>query len=405
LLRQKSAMTNLIQPMGLVIVLTILLSLSVSAQEQELRVATGKSTVLRYVERIETVSLANEEIADIVSVTPSELVIIGKTIGTTNLLVWGESGAYRKYNVVVERAVTSYQILLEVQVAEVNRTALSEQGVDFLVIDTDNGAIRPGTQTFGSYGGQVSPPDPASKDVLVQDGVTTVLKWVGDKQHIGMVIKALEKTGDLRLLANPRLLSLSGEEASFLVGGEIPIPVSQSVSGTGSNISVEWKEYGVKLTFLPTIIDTNLIRLKIAPEVSSLDWANSVTFAGFEIPALRSRKAGAVLELNSGQSVVLGGLMSSETIETVSKVPLLGDIPLIKFLFRHKERTSTETELLIIVSPRIIKDIASEIVPPLPGVPIDSIIVEKERAWEIKGVSRYGDTSKVVDGQVEGKSL
>jgi pilus assembly protein CpaC len=246
----------------------------------------------------------------------------------------------------------------------------------------------------------VSSPDPSSNDILVQDGVTAVLKWVGDKQHVAGVIRALEKKGILKLLAHPRLLSLSGEEASFLVGGEIPIPVSQSASGAGINVSVEWKEYGVKLSFLPTIIDTNLIRLKIAPEVSSLDWANSVTFAGFEIPALRSRKADAVIELNSGQSVVLGGLVSSETTETISKVPILGDIPIINFFFRRKDKTVSETELLIIVSPRIIDDITSEVIPPLPGVVYDSATVEANLAPAGVEQGRSDDTSSVPDQQV-----
>jgi pilus assembly protein CpaC len=271
--------------------------------------------------------------------------------------------------------MAAHQVLLEVQVAEVNRSGLSEIGVDFLVIDLEDGGITPGTQTFGSFAGQVIAPDPRSEEILVQNGVTGVLKWIGDKQHVYGVIRALQKKGVLKLLAHPRLLSLSGEEASFLVGGEIPVPVSQSASGGGVNISVEWKEYGIKLDFLPTIIDTNLIRLRISPEVSTLDWTNSVAFAGFEIPALRSRRANAVVELNSGQSVVLGGLMSSETIETVSKVPILGSIPIIKFLFQNKRKSSTETELLIIVSPRIIYNIADEIIPPLPGMEYDTVTV------------------------------
>jgi pilus assembly protein CpaC len=369
--RSSAARTALIFALGLFVASITIVAPSSSAQEEELRVALGKSVVLRYIEQIETVSLADGDIADIVSVTPNELVVIGKELGTTTLIVWGVSETLREYTIVVERAMAAHQIILEVQVAEVNRTGLSEMGIDFIVVDEENGVVRD-DQVFGSYAGQVSAPDPESKDIFVQDGVTAVLKWIGDKGHVATVIKALQKNGTLKLLAHPRLLSLSGEEASFLVGGEIPIPVSQSVSGTGVSVSVEWKEYGVKLSFLPKIIDTNLISLKISPEVSSLDWANSVTFAGFEVPALRSRKADAVIELNSGQSVVLGGLVSSETIETVSKVPILGDIPIINLLFRNKQKTSSETELLIVVSPRIIENIADEAIPPLPGIVIDS---------------------------------
>jgi len=338
------------------------------AQTDTLRIVEGKSTVLSFTEKVKTVSIANEDIADVVSITPTELVIIGKSVGTTSLLVWGEWQKIAGYELRVDRNVSGQQIVLDVQVAEVNRTTLSEYGVDFLLIDTDDDdAIWQGTQTLGSYSGDVTSPDPLSGDLNGFENATAVIKWLGDRQEGSAAIRALQRNGDLELLANPRLLSLSGEQASFLVGGEIPVPVAQSVSAAGvPNITIQWKEYGVRLQFLPTIVDTNLVNLQILPEISSLDRANMVSFGGYNIPALRTRKASATVELNSGQSIVLGGLISTETFMTVKRVPILGHIPILGFFFSRKDTSSIETELLIVVSPRIIGSVAAESIPPLP---------------------------------------
>lgn len=344
------------------------------ADNQLLRVMKGKSIVLSYPEKVQTVSLANQDIADAVTVTPTELVVIGKEVGITTLIVWGESKRHTAYDVKVERDISGQQVVLEVQVAEVNRRALSEYGIDFLMVDSDPSHIKRGDKILGTYSGQVTSPDPNSRKMFAQDGITGVVRWFGDKREFSVIFKALQEKGDLTLLANPRLLCLSGEEASFLVGGEVPVPIAQAVSSGGApSVSIEWKEYGVRLDFLPTVVDTDLINLQITPEVSSLDWANAVSFAGWDVPALRSRKADATVELNSEQSVVLGGLLSTEEVRTVKRVPILGHIPLLNFFFSRKETTKLETELLIVISPRIITSIAQEIIPPLPGTEPDTL--------------------------------
>ena len=337
------------------------------AQTDTLRIVEGKSSVLSFTEKVKTVSIANEDIADVVSITPIELVIIGKKVGVTTLLVWGELGKIGDYELRVNRNVTGQQVVLEVQVAEVNRTRLSEYGVDFLLIDTDDGGVWNGTQILGSYAGEVTSPDPTSRDMMIPDGATAAIKWIDHRQRIYGALKALQRNGALELLANPRLLSLSGEEASFLVGGEIPVPVAQSTSSAGvPNVTIQWKEYGIRLHFLPTIIDTNLVNLKIKPEISSLDWANMVSFGGYDIPALRTRKASATVELNSDQAIVLGGLIATESFKTIKRIPILGHIPILNFFFSRKETSTVETELLIVVSPRIIGSVADESIPPLP---------------------------------------
>lgn len=350
------------------IFLFVLLASNSQAQTKVLRVVKGKSIVLPYPEKVQTVSLADEDIADVVSVTPTDLVVIGKEVGVTSLIVWGESKAHTVYDIKVDRNISGQQVVLEVQVAEVNKSALSEFGLDFLMYDEDPRHMSlEGAKILGTYAGQVTSPDPESRDLFAQEGITGVIKWLGDKREFSTIIKALQQKGDLKLLANPQLLCLSGEEASFLVGGEVPIPIAQSVTpGAGLSITIEWKEYGVKLNFLPSVVDTNLINLKISPEVSSLDWTNMVSFGGYDIPALRTRKADATVELNSEQSVVLGGLLATEEIKTIKRVPILGHIPILNLVLSRRETTKSETELLIIISPRIISSIAAEVIPPMP---------------------------------------
>ncbi len=352
------------------VVLIFLFGVPVSSPEAQtnlVRVVKGKSTVLPYDEKVHTVSLADEDIADVVTVTPTELVVIGKEVGMTSLIVWGESRRHTVYDIKVDRNISGQQVVLEVKVAEVNKSALGEFGMDFLMVDWDPSVIGEGDKILGTYAGQVTSPDPESRHLFAQDGITAVVKWLGEDRNLSAIIKALEQKGDLKLLANPKLLCLSGEEASFLVGGEMPIPIAQSVTpGAALSITIEWKEFGVKLNFVPTIVDTNLVNLKISPEVSSLDWTNMISFGGYDIPALRTRKADATVELNSEQAVVLGGLLATEEIKTIKRVPILGYIPILNFFFSRRETNKTETELLIIVSPRIISSIAEEVIPPLP---------------------------------------
>jgi pilus assembly protein CpaC len=381
------AKTMRVEFLVLAIFLFVFFASHLEAQQRLVRVVKGKSTVLNYPEKIETVSLANQDIADVVSVTPTDLVVIGKEVGVTSLVVWGESKKYTQYDVKVERNISGQQVVLEVKVGEVNKTALSAYGLDFLMIDRDPTHIGKGDKIIGMYGGQVTSPDPQSRQLFAQDGITSVIKWLGDKQEVSTIVKALQQKGDLKLLANPQLIGLSGEKASFLVGGEIPVPIAQTVTAGGApSVTIQWKEYGVKLDFVPTIIDTDLINLKISPEVSSLDWTNAVTFGGWTIPAIRSRKADAVVELNSEQSVVLGGLISNEEVKTIKRVPILGYIPLLNFFFSRKEKTKSETELLIIVSPRIISSVAEEKIPPLPW--------EKEKQKKNEQMEQKGETEQ-----------
>lgn len=332
----------------------------------ELRVVEGHSKVLRHREKIKSVSVANNEVADVVAVTSDELVVIGKKVGNTTLIVFGETTPYVMHNIIVDRNFSGQQILLEVQIGEVNRSTLKELGFDFTWVNTDDDFISEGEKTVGSFGGQTQVP---KVPVLPNQGLTGFFRFVGDYNQISAAVRALQQRGDYKLLASPQLLCLSGNEASFLAGGEIPVPSSVSNVGGVTQLTLEWKEYGVRLNFTPTIIDSTLINLRVRPEVSSLDYNNAVLLSGFSIPALLTRRADATVELNSGDGLLLGGLVSSERVKNVQRIPILGHIPLIGALFTRHESSTAENELLILVSPRLYTAGAES----LPELPWDGV--------------------------------
>ena len=328
----------------------------------DFHVTEGHSRVLRHPEKIKTVSVANNEIADVVAITADELVIIGKKAGNTTLIVFGETTPYVMHNIIVDRNFSGQQIMLEVQIGEVNRNTLKELGFDFAWVNNDDDFITPGEKTVGSFGGQTQVP---KVPVLPNTGVAGYFKFVGDYNQISAAVRALEGRGDYKLLASPKLLCLSGNEASFLAGGEIPVPVSVTNTGGTTQLALEWKEYGVRLKFTPTIVDSTLINLRVSPEVSSLDYNNAVVLSGFSIPAMLTRRADATVELFSGQGLLLGGLVLSERVKDVQRIPILGHIPILGALFSRQKSSTRENELLILVSPRLYSS-GREQVPALP---------------------------------------
>ena len=180
-------------------------------------------------------------------------------------------------------------------------------------------------------------------------------------------LRALQTQGALRALAEPNLIAMSGQEASFLAGGEYPVPVVQS-SGERSNVTIVFKEYGIRLNFKPTIIDEDHIRLELEPEVSTLDFANGVKFDGFLVPGLRTRRAKTGIELRDGQSFALAGLLDNSETQTLSKVPGIGDIPILGNLFKSKNFQRNETELMFIVTAQLVKPVNRDELPAIPNV-------------------------------------
>jgi pilus assembly protein CpaC len=323
------------------------------------------SRVLEFDFEVETVAITDPEMADVILVTPKQVLVHGKLVGSTSLIVWDKQQAHYDYTLNVVTSKSKEQIMLRVRVAETNRDALNELGIDWLIKDSSK-RIVDGDKTIGSFAGSVQTPD---DPLRLGEGVSGLIQYVGKEEEITSIVHALDQDGDLRLLAKPDLVCLNGEKASFLVGGEIPIPVSQSTTGGSTFFTIEWKEFGVRLRFVPTVLGKGALRLEVEPEVSSLDYANAVTFSGFNIPAIRTRKASTTVELKDDETFVIGGLLTTTETELVSKIPLLGSIPLLGAFFSNTTSSSAETELLILVSPKIVEPLAASEIPELPWTP------------------------------------
>jgi pilus assembly protein CpaC len=210
------------------------------------------------------------------------------------------------------------------------------------------------------------------------------------------MIRALHTQGAIRQLAEPNLIAMDGQQASFLAGGEFPIPMIQG-GGDRSTVTVVFKEYGVRLNFKPTIIDEDHIRLELEPEVSTIDFSNGVKFDGFLIPALKTRRAKTGVELRDGQSFALAGLLDNNESQSLSKVPVLGDIPVLGALFRSKSFQKNETELMFIVTAQMVKPVNRDDLPQLRG--IDGLKNGSPLGVEPKGAEIQGKTGFSVTGQ------
>ncbi|MCE4059938.1 type II and III secretion system protein family protein [Pandoraea sputorum] len=365
---------------------------------------------------LERVAVADPEIADIVVLKGSggrrgSVLVVGKKAGTTQVSTWprggeatrwevhvqgnlqsalGDTGtasvdarggaavikghtntliehsglqaaavdATGKGGVVVDRSTVGDTgvVQVDVKIVEVNRNILNQLGVDFTaqhnspsggfgVISTlGTGAFGSGgtsTSSFGSFFGSIT----------------------RGAFNLSAKINLLQSNGLGRVLAAPSLVALSGQSASFLAGGELPVPQSGGLGTT----TIVYKSFGVGLTVTPTILSPNRIALKVAPEASDLDYTNAVVIASTQIPAITTRRADTTVELGDGESFIIGGLISRTTTAAVDKVPLLGDLPLIGSFFRNLKYNSIEKELVIIVTPHLVKPVSRDVTLPLPG--------------------------------------
>ena len=256
----------------------------------------------------------------------------------------------------------SNQVLLKVRFAEVSRSALTEFGMSFFTSPTGIrntiGRVTPGTaapdfkdlawtKADSRFG---SPVTSASGTFSVSDFLN--LFFLSEKYDLGTVIKAMQERGIFQSLAEPNLVSESGKEASFLAGGEFPIPVVQG-SQNGSAVSIQFKEFGVRLNFTPTV-NGDRVHLKVKPEVSTLDYANGVSLSGFRIPALSTRRTETELELRNGQTFAIAGLMNNQLTSTLAKIPGIGDIPILGELFKSRQANKAQTELVVMITPIIL---------------------------------------------------
>jgi pilus assembly protein CpaC len=242
----------------------------------------------------------------------------------------------------------SQQVMLAVRFAEVKRTAFKELGINV------NAFIRSGSATFSFLSGL--PVLGAIGGGGFLNGGSTVVGTAAGGDFVGF-LDALEQKGVVKTLAEPNLIALSGDTASFLAGGEFPIPVAQNVSGGSTTITIEFKEFGVSLAFTPTVLADGLISLDVAPEVSAIDPATSVTISGLTVPGLTTRRAHTTIELRDGQAFAIAGLLQSEFKDNIDQLPFAGDVPVLGALFRSSDYQRDETELVIIVIPYLVKPV------------------------------------------------
>ncbi len=392
-------------------------------RDRVLILTAGRSTVLTTGFDITRIAITDPGIADAIVVQPREVLIDGKSAGTVSLIVWG-AGQRVQYDVVVDPGVTtlqqtlqqlfpgedirvsmndeaiilsgqvssnavmlragevaagtkatsrvinllqlpggtaSQQVMLQVRFAEVNRAALLEAGFT-LFGSAQRFAGRTTTQQFPSP--QIDRQDAnVDPDLSWQDFLN--LFFYDRREGIGAVVKALESRGYFQSLAEPNLIAYNGQEASFLAGGEFPVPIVQGATGT---VSVQFKEFGVRLKFRPTIAG-DVIRLKVAPEVSALDFNNGITLEGFRIPALLTRRAETDVELRDGQSFAIAGLLNNISQDDRAAIPILSRLPIIGHLFKSKSERAERTELMVLITPRLVRALDPDEVPPLPTRP------------------------------------
>jgi pilus assembly protein CpaC len=283
------------------------------------------------------------------------------------------AGAYSKnvVNVLTFGPKGADEVLLQVRFAEVDRTALLQLGANLFSTGAGNTFGATGTQQFGGFtgsrigavtsdvqAGQLPPGNnTATSEINNQlfhqpasfgmNDLLNVFLFRTDA-NIGLLIKALKQKNALQILAEPNLVALNGKEASFLAGGEFPFPVVQQ--GAFQTVTIQFKEFGVRLKFTPEIMPNGNIHLRVAPEVSALDFTNALTISGFLIPALSTRRAETEFEMKDGQSFVIAGLMDNRLTNVASKVPGLGDIPILGSLFKSKNLQKSNTELMVLVT-------------------------------------------------------
>jgi pilus assembly protein CpaC len=417
----------------------------------ELSVAVGKTVVVDCARPIMRVAIGLGDVAEVSAVTPTEIVVSGKTPGETSLVIWDTGGGRQFFNVTVRsgRALSSDaleavrrqlksefpgqdfkvsaenngiylrgtardltsagravqiasgagkvvnllnvqvpsadpQILLKVRFASVDRNKAKDLGINLFSLGFGNviGAIStgqyspPSISNGGSSGGSGSITTPGGQATLSNEGnIFAFLPGLG----LGATIKALETKGVVEVLAQPNVLAANGKQASFLAGGEYPYPVVQGTSSGATAVTIMFKEYGVRLNFIPTITARGSIRLQVAPEVSALDFSNAVQVSGFNVPAITTRKVNTEVELSDGQSFVIGGLLDNRETETFEKIPFIGDIPYIGKFFQSKSVNRTNTELIVIVTPEIVAPLAAgaplpELNYPVPFLPPNSSV-------------------------------
>jgi pilus assembly protein CpaC len=403
----------------------------VEKPEQVVAVSKGASVLVINQTALQRFSMGDPGVAEAVVVSPTEVLVNGKSLGTTTLVLWDNAGTPRLYSVVVtadavgmerylhtllpderiqvtatgnsvtlsgtvhdrsvaDRAVQiaqgsganvidnmstpdAVQVKLKVRFAEVNRSAVKSFSSQIATKNihqlSDKGDWIGSTNTNPASGGFA--------DGILDFGLFAPT-ITGPNSSLEVLIRALTTKGDFKTLAEPTLIALPGKDASFLAGGEFPYPSVQG-GGGGNAVTIVFKEFGIRLHFTPTITRNGSIRLKVMPEVSSLDFANALVFGGFTIPSLLTRRAETEVEMREGQYLSIAGLMNNTWIDNMSKIPILGDIPILGQFFRSKDARQNRTELLVLVTPSLI----------LPSTTPEPLPTGEPQVWKWNGFMAF----------------
>ena len=370
--------------------LTLCAACPAYAAAQEAPVPLRGKRTITFAQPIGRVEVDRDNIISVAAPSARSLRLTGVGTGTARLSIFGVNGGLLDERIVTvgspassvsaaeegrltsaDRVVAGEQVVaVDVQFAAISTSTLKALGFNFAKLSGDlQGAIvSPSTLTSASFS-----PGGSSIDASVSIQNAFNLFLSSPNRGINAVLSALSSNGLSELLAQPTLLVRSGEQASFLAGGEIPVPVPQASAGSGSAISIQYKEFGVRLAVTPFVLSKDNIVLKIAPEVSELDYANGVQLQGYVIPGLRRRSAETTVELGSGQSFVIAGLSYSSQSVTRDKTPLLGDIPVLGAFFRRQQSQKERQELVIVATPRLVGPVQAASMPTLPGTMTDAV--------------------------------
>jgi pilus assembly protein CpaC len=392
------------------------------------KLLVGRSTVVDVGTPIARVSLTSADIADAVVTSANQLLVNGKMPGTISMYVWERTGGLHRYEIVVQRdlahlndqmkrlfpgeaieaqssgkgivlsglvtnketfdkaysvaggyvekadevvnmlriqeSTASNQVLLRVRFAEVSRSAITDLGASLFTGPNGYKDVL-ARSTTSSAAPVFDNSDPEREKLVFSDFLNLFL--FDAKHQLGTVIKALQTKGQFQSLAEPNVVAESGKEASFLAGGEFPVPIAQG-SGANLAISVAYKEFGVRLNFTP-LIHGDRVHLKVRPEVSTLDFANGVLLQGFRIPALSTRRTETEVDLLDGQTFAIAGLINNSMNSTLQKIPGIGDIPILGNLFKSKAANKDQTELVVMITPQILARNSSGVTSRLPSTP------------------------------------
>jgi pilus assembly protein CpaC len=415
----------------------------------------GNSITIRSSRAISRISIAEPKIADFVMISPSQIYLTGKTPGSSNLTIWEGNKVTEIYDLHVGFDITKLkqqlnqilpeekelriisgddsiiltgrvssagnlaqilsiaeafapkgkirnqvevagvqEVMLEVRVAEMSKRLTRSLG--FNIIYSNKGEF--GIGLLNQIGSIDSVGPGGINNILASPAANLLFRFNRGSSSWTTLIDALRDDGLIKVLAEPTLIALSGQSADFLAGGEYPIPVPQG--GDSDTVTIEFKKYGVQLTFTPTVLSENKINIKVNPSVSELDYSTAILISGYFVPGLTTRSASTVVELADGQSFAIAGLLSENTRDSAAKYPGLGDIPILGQLFRSSEYQKRETELVIIVTPRLVKPLD----PNKQIVPTDFFVEPDDFEFYVLGMleGRACPPSSNAKGQLDG---